>query len=495
MYHVLLCGVAVVTTAQHGKSNEPTQEQRIHQLLGTLKSGQEEDQKKAAHGLWDAIHYRGIGTLSAKEVVSDLAESMTHKSDYVREYVADALAAVRHEAAVPVLIKALDDPSPVVRRNACAGLADLGPKAKAAIPLFTAKIKDRTLLAFRPLAAIAGKDSVPVILESVESGKLSPENEYFAAAAIAEFADPRATEFMGRQLDRRGVSYVPVDPAKFFAKLGDEKSLARLRKCLDYLPTDDQGQFHPATTRGAVADVRTIAVEALGRKKDKASFDAVLKMIADDPSILVRKAAVTAMGDFADPKAIPALVKVLARKDAGFGADGHPDGDLHRAAVRALDKIGTDEALSALYTGAKDGEAKARCLEFWTSTKEPKHLDIFLKLYDAEPRGADFAAGVIDGLLRNQKERKLTAKEQTAAEEEFFKNVDDAARFGPKADLSDDGKWRIRVAHTFHPHGFATVEFGFRDVNPRGFGHGYSVLYRKVDKQWKVVGQTSGWKE
>jgi PBS lyase HEAT-like repeat len=208
----------------------------------------------------------------------------------------------------------------------------------------------------------------------------------------------------------------------------------------------------------------------------------------------IRTAAVVALGEYADKKAVPALVKALGEKDEGFSPEGHTNGNLRRAAVRSLGSIGTDDALTALYDGGKDGPVKSQCVEFWVNTKEPKHLAAFLKLYDANPLDADLAAGIIESLLRNHKEKELTAKEQTAAEEEFFKKVIDPARFGPKADLSEGGKWRLQVTYAFRPEGFVTVTFGFRDINPNGFGHGYSVLYRKTGDQWKPVGKSDGWK-
>jgi HEAT repeat protein len=241
--------------------------------------------------------------------------------------------------------------------------------------------------------------------------------------------------------------------------------------------------------------VREIAVEALGRNKDKESFAAVLKLVTDDRSIRVRTAAVVAMGHYADGRAVPVLVKALVLLAEGLSADGHADGDLRRAIVRSLGRIGSGGALKALYAGAKAGPARSQCVEFWTSTEEPEHLAAFLKLYDADPLDANLAAGVILSQLRNRKARQLAEKEQAAAEEAFFEGVDDPARFGPKADLSEGGKWRVRVTYAFHGEDFATVEFDFRDIRPSGYGHGYGVLYRKTGGKWKPMGKTLVWVE
>jgi hypothetical protein len=98
-------------------------------------------------------------------------------------------------------------------------------------------------------------------------------------------------------------------------------------------------------------------------------------------------------------------------------------------------------------------------------------------------------------LLRNLEEKKLTEKEQADAEKDFFKNVVDPVRFGDDTDLSEGGKRMVSATYQFHPEHFATVHFSFRDINPNGFGHRYSVLYRKTGKEWKPVGVMGGPRE
>ena len=64
----------------------------------------------------------------------------------------------RAAEAVPALVSALEDPSPVVRSAAIMALGKIGPKAKAAIPALTA-IQDDQLRSLAKDAAkeIAGK--------------------------------------------------------------------------------------------------------------------------------------------------------------------------------------------------------------------------------------------------------------------------------------------------------------------------------------------------
>ncbi len=84
----------------------------------------------------------------------------------------------------------------------------------------------------------------------------------------------------------------------------------------------------------------------------------------------------------------------------------------------------------------QEGPTKSQCAEVLDFHERTKLLAVFLKLYDAKPIDTSTAASIISRLLRAQEEQQLTAKEQKDAEG-FFKNVDDTAHFGPKADLSE----------------------------------------------------------
>ena len=333
---------------------------------------------------------------------------------------------------------------------------------------------------------------MPVVLDEVAKGKLDQLTESVVVIIFAKFPDPRAAEFMTK-LYNEGTH--PIHTLLYFAAIADEPALVRLRKCLTAYPPDPKDATEFVYSGSSGVAFRCRAVEALGRKKDKQSFEAILQMATDDSSIRVRTAAAVALGEYADAKGIPALLKAFEQDDSRYSSQGHGEGILCRRAVSSLGKIGTDDALAGLYAGTKGGRAQQPCLEFWSNSKDPKHLAAFLKLYDADPQRSKYGAGTIESLLRKQSEKKLPADEQVAAEGEFLKLVDDDARFGPKADLTNGGKWRVKVTYTFHSEEFATAEFNIRDANPRGYGHGYSVLYRKAGGRWKPLGETGGWEE
>src|SRR4051812_9300057 len=112
-------------------------------------------------------------------------------------------------------------------------------------------------------------------------------SSWWAQPPAAAFPFPAATA-------ARPDTDPPADPGGFYAQLRAEPSAARLREYLSYLPP---GGRHPLSTRVSfAAHVRQVAVEELARRKDRESFEAVLKMVAADPSIRVRTAAAAALG-------------------------------------------------------------------------------------------------------------------------------------------------------------------------------------------------------
>ncbi len=467
---------------------ESAKDREVRTLLGLLNTTEGAELAKAARALHEEFHLRGIGTLPRKETVDALINSLDRKSTDVRYDILGALIAIGDESELPLYIRFLDDPDPVFVTWGYGGLDRLGPKAIGAAPHLIAKIAAGKVFRFATLAKIVGKNAVPVILDAVARYEVGDHATWEAVRVLYEYPDPSASEYMGKMLAS------PQHTAMaglYFAAIADEPALARFRKCLTSPAPDPADATQHVYGGSEAAVVRSLAVKTLGAKKDKASFEAILKMLSDDPSILVRAAAAVAMGEYADPKAIPALVKSFDYPDANYSSQGHTKGTLRRAAVRSIAKIGTADALVALYAGSKGGPAQNPCIEFWCGTKDPKHFAAYLKLFDAEPIPPKVGAGLIESLLRNQPARKeLTVEERTAAEKEFAAQVDDDKRFGPKSDLTDGGKWTIRYTYSFLSPDFVSVDFTMRSTHPNGRGFGDSVLYRKTAGRWKPMGIT-----
>ena len=96
-------------------------------------------------------------------------------------------------------------------------------------------------------------------------------------------------------------------------------------------------------------DVRAEAVEVLGTL-GPAAFDPVMAAAAD-PAIRVKEAAATALGEIANPAAVPWLLETIA-------GDGEPL--VQEAAIASLGAIGDTRALPALLDTVRAGKPQLR---------------------------------------------------------------------------------------------------------------------------------------
>lgn len=124
----------------------------------------------------------GAGTVSAQSANSRTSEKEPEYdgrplSEWIKDFKA-AAPQTRNAAAyaisgmgpaarsaVPVLIEALEDPSPTVRFPVCIALREIGPEAAAAVPALEKVLLDPSddvaAMARKALKAITGRDPVP----------------------------------------------------------------------------------------------------------------------------------------------------------------------------------------------------------------------------------------------------------------------------------------------------------------------------------------------
>lgn len=110
---------------------------------------------------------------ASKPHVSEVLPLLNHPASEVRSAALVCVSELDDEAAIPVLIDALEDQQWTVRRDASEALGKFGSKAKSAVPVlfrFLASEEDRDA-ARSALRAIddAGPEAVPVLVEALDS--------------------------------------------------------------------------------------------------------------------------------------------------------------------------------------------------------------------------------------------------------------------------------------------------------------------------------------
>ena len=232
-----------------------------------------------------------------------------------------------------VIAAGLDDLDEAVRRNAIRAAANLG--AAAPVSRLAEKLhspsgeKPEILLA---LGAI-GRPAAPVLRDYLLKGPATDDLRVEALLAFGPQAGREDVAWIAENLKSKN-KYIRAAGASALGQIGHPSAQAALM-----LAVDDAEPIVRATVARALGQVGTTYA---GKQ---------LVLMLDDPSALVRSLAAWGLGQSRYPEAVPALVK-MARTTATATEvplrAGRVYGRPEQAAVEALGKIGTPEAVAAV---------------------------------------------------------------------------------------------------------------------------------------------------
>ena len=308
-----------------------------------------------------------LGTLKDAKAVAKLSEMVENplEPDDVRAAAVAALGNIGDETAEDVLIRALDIRVGNIAKNAMIALGKL--ESTTAVPKLIAILEDKRI----PLNA-----GTAVLANASERTK--------AARALGTIGGPRAAEALGKQL---------IDDTEYIVALEDEGNRRNLglddirrnwsweiyvvaAKTLDLPAYVAPEMVERSADEWESNAVRNAAMVALGRcDTEEASLDVSdLKQRLTDPDVDIRKATALAVGQAGLSEFIPDLVQIMKgenedNKDVrraatqGLGEFADPSTtdalievmnnddnhvEIRRDASRALGKIATDKAVTAL---------------------------------------------------------------------------------------------------------------------------------------------------
>jgi HEAT repeat protein len=203
------------------------------------------------------------------------------------------LDALRETGAIDLLLRSLRRRSPWRRALAARTLGQIA--ANEAVPALTERLSDSSgyvrEAAVRALGRIGDERALPLLADLfLQPGRAGAGIVYEALLALGDAADPVFLEGLSSPNDSVRVT------SCFGVATALEPEAARLE--LERMLTDPAGE------------VRAAACETLGRVPGAAAPDALTAATRDQvPS--VRRAAVSALGSFDDPRSLPFLLAAL----------------------------------------------------------------------------------------------------------------------------------------------------------------------------------------
>ena len=212
------------------------------------------------------------------------------------------------EQVLPRLLAVLRDPNPEQRRTAAQSLGKIA--RKEAVPALVEALRD-------PDAGVRANAAWAI-------GMIGPDEfDWSPVLSLLSDPDPRVREMASMAL---GVTGANQDAADFLQKI--------------------------VLQPGISSESKRLAAAALGGMEARTAVPVLTKLLADrDPR--VRRWAVAALGEIADPETVAPLSKVLATD---------PDPGVRVEAAFRLGKFGGEAARPALAAALKDANADVRRL-------------------------------------------------------------------------------------------------------------------------------------
>lgn len=313
---------------------------------------------------------RAVGRFSDASVVPALLRLLRDPSEDVRSAAVGSLGAVGSAESIGALSELLSSGSDLFRSKVAYALGQIardpsaGKAGEIALERLVAALATPALRpAAREALRIAGSAAIPALLQHL-AGKL-PGDPTTAVQLLAQAADARATPALTSELERRRVAQPVVlaalgatrDPDALVPVLGalsskdPEIRLAAMNAMRFLLGEDGRASDVLIDRLGdSELEVRVLAAEYLGLAHARQGTEKLIALTAAITPPRLRHAAVEALGEIGDPRALPALLAILR--------DGPTA--LRPAAATALSYLGDPGAIEPLLKLATDSGDDSR---------------------------------------------------------------------------------------------------------------------------------------
>lgn len=301
---------------------------------------------------------RAVGRFGDAAVVPALLRLLRDPSEDVRSAAVGSLGAIGSTDAIGALSELLTTGTDLFRSKVAYALGQIardpsaGKAGEIALERLVAAMATPSLrTASREALRVAGPAAIPALLAHL-AGKL-PGDPATAVQLLSKAADARATAALTAELERRRVAQPVVllalgatgDPAALVPVLSalssrdPEIRLAAMNAMRPLLGEDGRASdVLIERLADSELEVRVLAAEYLGLVRARQGTEKLLALTAADTPPRLRRAAVDALGEIGDPRALPALLALLREGP----------GSLRPAAATAITYLGDPAAIAPL---------------------------------------------------------------------------------------------------------------------------------------------------
>ena len=270
-----------------------------------------------------------IGRVGLAAGVQPLVTLLADADQDVREMAAFALGLIGDASATAPLMKSLTDPSPIVRGRAAEALGQINAKDK---PQGSAAARLEAGEAIGRMAAeYARTPAVSMLQGDDETWPAAPEAEAFRLGIYALVRLGTYEPLAAAVLDSGGSRLTTWWPVAYaLGRIEDKRAAPALVKMLN-----GPGKYSPA-----------FAARGLGVLKDTSAVTALIGLVQNRTTAMeVVVSAVRALATIADPRAVPAIVKL---------ASDATDPNVKLQAVTALGTLKAAEGLPVVQDSLTD---------------------------------------------------------------------------------------------------------------------------------------------
>jgi HEAT repeat protein len=278
-----------------------------------------------AHAAVRQVAVSALHSIGHRDMSARLPALLAHDSPRVRESAARIAGYLGDASVLEPLLALCDDADDAVRRAAVEQLSRFDdPRARAALrKALEAGEPGTRAAAARALAYGLASDATPWLVAACRDA--DPWVRYYAARAFRRLATPDSAASLLELALHDRVPPVRIAAVEALAALGDDERLAALRPLADdpdpavagpallalgaARDTETLAALHSALTHAARV-CRVAALDALGRRGDAASVDAIAVVARSSADAEERALALAALASIPGERAVSALVDV-----------------------------------------------------------------------------------------------------------------------------------------------------------------------------------------